>query len=962
MMPSRLVATVCALVFIVVFTGLAQPPGAAAYLTGTASQPPPASGPYGYNTFVPGSSGFPATGQTYADPVFNETIRRLTNEASFVESGDSEIYSKNGYQNADNTLMYHRRADGSRHIIDSSTGAVVCGNLPLSGVQGADSSFDPVDPTIWYYFSGTQLRRYFVTLTSCVPDANPVKTFSAALGPLGGSVDWIDNSGRYMVLNVGGTVHVWDRLADQLYGGGFNFNAFTANGDGWVGISPDGKYLVTAGAEMTHYSFAIDHVGKTLGSPVLFWTMCGGHADLVSASDGKTYYVSFDCHTSGDIYRVDVTIPQTSSDPQKQRTDNLMVVDLDAPPGNWADVDGHFSGVSKGPLKDWVFVSINSGDDDFNSGVGTWRRYKAEVFMVNVLTKEVRRLAHHRSRSVDMGYIRQPRVSVSWDGGKVTWASNFNLNNGLDYADIYSISISAGGGGGGGGDTTPPTVAVTAPANGSTVAGTQTVTATATDNIAVVGVQFKLNGADLGGEDTAAPYSVTWNTTLSAQGTHTLTAVARDAAGNRTTSNPVSVIVNNPNTDTTAPTVSITAPENGTTVSGTQTLTATANDNVGVVGVQFKLDGANLGAEDTSAPYSINWDTSGVATGTHTLTAVARDAAGNFTTSAAVTVTVSSPGAPQPVVWTSVVGFVTVNGNSLSKNSGCQGCADSGAVSQQQITAGDGYVEFTTSNVTAEAVLGLSTGNPGTSGSEIKFAMYIGDGVVTVRENGTARRQEGLAVGDVLRVAVVGGVVKYYKNGALLYSSSVTTTYPLLVDTSLWELGSNLQNVVIAGAAAGGGSGVQNVVWTSATGPVSVNGNSLSKTSGCNGCADAGAVSQQQIAAGDGYVQFTVSNTTAERYLGLSTGNPGTSGSEIKFAFNVGDGAVTVRENGVYRTDAVVSPGDVLRIAIVGGVVKYYRNGALMYSSVAPTYPLLVDTSLWELGSDLLNVIISGVQ
>src|SRR5205823_5352431 len=76
--------------------------------------------------------------------------------------------------------------------------------------------------------------------------------------------------------------------------------------------------------------------------------------------------------------------------------------------------------------------------------------------------------------------------------------------------------------------------------------------------------------------------------------------------------------------------------------------TANASDNVGVAGVQFKLDGANLGTEDTAAPYSRTWDTTTAANGsTHTLTAVARDAAGNTATSASVTVTVSNaPPAP----------------------------------------------------------------------------------------------------------------------------------------------------------------------------------------------------------------------------------------------------------------------------------------------------------------------------
>src|SRR5207245_1500679 len=64
-----------------------------------------------------------------------------------------------------------------------------------------------------------------------------------------------------------------------------------------------------------------------------------------------------------------------------------------------------------------------------------------------------------------------------------------------------------------------------------------------------------------------------------------------------------------PPPDTTPPTVSMTAPGSGATVSGSATVTANASDNVGVVGVQFRLDGANFGAEDTTAPYSIAWDT-----------------------------------------------------------------------------------------------------------------------------------------------------------------------------------------------------------------------------------------------------------------------------------------------------------------------------------------------------------------
>jgi hypothetical protein len=76
-------------------------------------------------------------------------------------------------------------------------------------------------------------------------------------------------------------------------------------------------------------------------------------------------------------------------------------------------------------------------------------------------------------------------------------------------------------------------------------------------------------------------------------------------------------------------------------VSGTISVTANASDNIGVASVQFFLDGA-LAAEDATAPYSVSWDTTTATNGSHTLTATARDAAGNSATSVAVTVTVSN--------------------------------------------------------------------------------------------------------------------------------------------------------------------------------------------------------------------------------------------------------------------------------------------------------------------------------
>lgn len=94
-------------------------------------------------------------------------------------------------------------------------------------------------------------------------------------------------------------------------------------------------------------------------------------------------------------------------------------------------------------------------------------------------------------------------------------------------------------------DTTLPNVSVTAPAAGANVSGTITMTATATDNIAVVGVRFFVGGTGQGIEDTQAPYQASLATTTLSNGTHSATAVARDAAGNTRTSTAVSFQVNN---------------------------------------------------------------------------------------------------------------------------------------------------------------------------------------------------------------------------------------------------------------------------------------------------------------------------------------------------------------------------------------------------------------------------------
>ncbi|MCY1018159.1 Ig-like domain-containing protein [Pyxidicoccus sp. MSG2] len=211
-------------------------------------------------------------------------------------------------------------------------------------------------------------------------------------------------------------------------------------------------------------------------------------------------------------------------------------------------------------------------------------------------------------------------------------------------------------------DLTPPTVSFTSPTAGTVLSLTATLTATASDNVGLARVEF-YQGTTLLGSDAYAPYSLSWDTTLVANGAYTLTAKAVDTTGNVTQSSSVAVTVAN---ETVPPTVAITAPAPGAVLLGTVTLTADATDNVGVTRVEL-YRGSTLIATDYTAPYSVTWDTRTVANGAYALTAKAYDAARNTTTSAAVNVTLNNDLTPPttsvtaPSAGASLSGSVTVS-------------------------------------------------------------------------------------------------------------------------------------------------------------------------------------------------------------------------------------------------------------------------------------------------------------
>ena len=295
------------------------------------------------------------------------------------------------------------------------------------------------------------------------------------------------------------------------------------------------------------------------------------------------------------------------------------------------------------------------------------------------------------------------------------------------------------------------------------------------------------------------------------------------------------------------------------------------------------------------------------------------------------------------LVWTAGSG-VTLAGRSLVK-SGSAGW-NAGAASSASLE-GDGFVEFTAIETDTLRMCGLGHDDTTHDDTDIDFAIQLTEaGEVKVYESGTLRGTYGTYLsGDRFRVELQLGGVKYRKNGVVFYTSTVSPTYPLAVDTSLYTPGATLSEVRLGYFA-----------WSNEVG-VAVQGYGLRDTAS-TGWGNSGATTTVELQSGDGYAEFTATSRTTWSMLGLSNGNANASYTDIDFAIAAGNGSVYVYESGTSRGSfGTYAIGDRLRAAVEGGVVRYRKNGTLLYTSaLTPQYPLLVDTALYS-----ANVVVADV-
>jgi glucose/arabinose dehydrogenase/peptidoglycan/xylan/chitin deacetylase (PgdA/CDA1 family) len=253
------------------------------------------------------------------------------------------------------------------------------------------------------------------------------------------------------------------------------------------------------------------------------------------------------------------------------------------------------------------------------------------------------------------------RVNTVTVPAGVTKMTVFHLLNKVGTLEVDNVSLSIPGPS----DTIAPLVSITSPTASSTVSGIVNITASSTDNVAVAGVKFLVDGVLIGSEDTASPYTASWNTASSTNGNHTISAVSRDTSGNIATSTNVLVNVSNVVADVTPPTISFILPAVDQSIIGEAHIELNASDNIGISDVSVFLDGILVKSFGTSTVYHEHLDTTLYTNGPHVFSAIARDSSNNTSTST-VNVTFANPvtdNTPAVTIITSPAAGSTLTGN-----------------------------------------------------------------------------------------------------------------------------------------------------------------------------------------------------------------------------------------------------------------------------------------------------------
>jgi len=517
-------------------------------------------------------------GGTYVDGNFGATVKLISSfsashgystPSAFSASGKYVALAQNGIQ---------------VNVVETATG-----NAAYTGRPGYVTSdtirWDSYSDDVYYFFRGAQVVRHKLstnTTTVLVDYSTDGHGFSGISGGGTGDISkdnwigfWADTQHQVCILDLNKVVTYC-----AGYYATYPNNRVPVNNVDFVHVSRgvdsiSGKRYVLLMSNPAIMVFSVDQtaaklayefrgpevptdfqVGKTGNKDGICdageTCLSGYHSDMMEDSQGRQYLV----------YVADIETPC-----QRQITTSLLsagpkLLISVAQGGGRTDVNPlHLCG--GGPIELWAenhtscarrapFCAVSTNytlprdPADLTTPVNR-STHLSEIMVMRENGVEIRRVAQTRSfQFTNDSYWSFARASISHDGSAVLWDSNFGYPNrgeavamavtGFPVIPFSTLAPPV--------DSVRPSVSITSPAASSTISGTLLITAAAADNVGVAGVQFKADGANLGAEVPVAPYFAPWDTTRVSNGIHTVSAVARDAAGNLNTS-AISAIVSN---------------------------------------------------------------------------------------------------------------------------------------------------------------------------------------------------------------------------------------------------------------------------------------------------------------------------------------------------------------------------------------------------------------------------------
>ena len=315
-----------------------------------------------------------------------------------------------------------------------------------------------------------------------------------------------------------------------------------------------------------------------------------------------------------------------------------------------------------------------------------------------------------------------------------------------------------------------------------------------------------------------------------------------------------------------------------------------------------------------------------------------------------------------PVTFATISGVTTNGGTWITKT----GTTAAGAFSAQSITGTDGFIQFVAGETTKEKVVGLSQTDENLAYSSIDYGIRLmADGSIRVHEQALGGAADEGNMGtytaeDVFRVELVGGKVRYLKNGFVFHGAKTAPSGPLFLDATLVTQGASVGDMRVKSCATADCN--RRGMWKNVRSAMTRDGY-LERLANTNSSwYNAGASTYDEIAPGaNGYAEFSTRESTKEKRVGLALAGKAVGDFTIEYSFTLlADGRFSI----CFGTSSCFITGtydndDVLRVERLDGVIRYVKNGDVLYTrNVDPSQRLTMAAALKDQGATVTEASI----